>query len=223
MDQDDWIRPPKSGEVNNNTSIIIANDESKKTSTHTKTNRGIRRRSSLRVLGSSRTRSGCVFKTRASKATSQSNSSVSFSSFSSQPSFSSSSLTAKRRRQRPAIRRYDTIRSKKSSRPREKEQQQRREPALFFSSSSSSLSSLRTPPEEETIREEDVSLSLVENIEKDNAFFSPSFSVDELTRIFHEGGHHPDDDDDNTFDNHFFADLDSTLFSSPRYSFPPSF
>ena len=110
MDQDDWIRPPKSGEVNNNTSIIIANDESKKTSTHTKTNRGIRRRSSLRVLGSSRTRSGCVFKTRASKATSQSNSSVSFSSFSSQPSFSSSSLTAKRRRQRPAIRRYDTIR-----------------------------------------------------------------------------------------------------------------
>lgn len=223
MDRDDWIRPPKSGEVNNNTSVIIANDESKKTSTRTKTNRGIRRRSSLRVLGSSRTRSGCVFKTRASKATSQSNSSVSFSSFSSQPSFSSSSLTAKRRRQRPAIRGYDTIRSKKSSRPREKEQQQRREPALFFSSSSSSLSSLRTPPEEETIREEDVSLSLVENIEKDNAFFSPSFSVDELTRIFHEGGHHPDDDDDNTFDNHFFADLDSTLFSSPRYSFPPSF
>ena len=197
MDQDDWIRPPKSGEVNNNTSINIANDESKKTSTRTKTNRGIRRRSSLRVRGYSRTRSGCVFKTRSSKATSQSNSSVSFSSFSSQPSFSSSSLTAKRRRQRPAIR------SKKSSRPREKEQQQRREPALFFSSSSSSLSSLRTPPEEETIREEDVSLSLVENIEKDNAFFSPSFSVDELTRIFHEGGHHPDDDDDNTFDNHF--------------------
>ena len=109
MDQDDWIRPPKSGEVNNNTSVIIANDESKKTSTRTKTNRGIRRRSSLRVLGSSRTRSGCVFKTRASKATSQSNSSVSFSSFSSQPSFSSSSLTAKRRRQRPAIRGYDTI------------------------------------------------------------------------------------------------------------------
>jgi hypothetical protein len=44
MDQDDWIRPPKSGEVNNNTSVIIANDESKKTSTRTKTNRGIRRR-----------------------------------------------------------------------------------------------------------------------------------------------------------------------------------
>ncbi|CAL6401203.1 unnamed protein product [Bathycoccus prasinos] len=167
MDQDEWIRPPKSGEVNNNTRIIIANDESKKTSTHTKTNR------------------------------------------------------AKRRRQRPAIR------SKKSSRPREKEQQQQQQKraaeTLFFSSSSSSLSSLRTPPEEETIREEDVSLSLVENIEKDNAFFSPSFSVDELTRIFHEGGHHPDDDDDNTFDNHFFTDLDSTLFPSPRYSFPPSF
>ncbi|CAL6397027.1 unnamed protein product [Bathycoccus prasinos] len=215
MDQDDWIRPPKNGEVNN-TSIIIANDESKKTSTRTKNNRSIRRRSSLRVLGSSRTRSGCAFKTRASKATSSSNSSVSFSSFSSQPSFSSSSLTAKRRRQRPAIR-------SKKRRPREKEQQQRREPALFFSSSSSSLSSLRTPPEEETIRAEDVSLSLVENIEKDNAFFSPSFSVDELTRIFHEGGHHSDDDDNNTFDNHFFTDLDSTLFPSPRYSFPPSF
>lgn len=219
MDQDDWIRPPKNGEVN--TSI---NDESKKTSALTKNNRmkkkiGGIRRSSLRVLGASRTRSGCVFKTRASKATS-SNSSESFSSFSSQPSFSSSSLTAKRRRQRPAIR------SKKSSRPREKEQQQRRAETLFFSSSSSSLSSLRTPPEEETIRaarEEDVSLSLVENIEKDNAFFSPSFSVDELTRIFHEGGHHPDDDDNNTFDNHFFTDLDSTLFPSPRYSFPPSF
>ena len=219
MDQDDWIRPPKNGEVN--TSI---NDESKKTSALTKNNRmkkkiGGIRRSSLRVLGASRTRSGCVFKTRASKATS-SNSSESFSSFSSQPSFSSSSLTAKRRRKRLAIR------SKKSSRPREKEQQQRRAETLFFSSSSSSLSSLRTPPEEETIRaarEEDVSLSLVENIEKDNAFFSPSFSVDELTRIFHEGGHHPDDDDNNTFDNHFFTDLDSTLFPSPRYSFPPSF
>ncbi len=103
MDQDDWIRPPKNGEVN--TSI---NDESKKTSALTKNNRmkkkiGGIRRSSLRVLGASRTRSGCVFKTRASKATS-SNSSESFSSFSSQPSFSSSSLTAKRRRQRPAIR-----------------------------------------------------------------------------------------------------------------------
>ena len=152
MDQRRLDSPPKSGEVNNNTSIIIANDESKKTSTRTKTNRGIRRRSSLRVLGYSRTRSGCVF-ARASKATSQILS-VSFSSFSSQPSFSSSSLTAKRRR-RPAIR------SKKSSRPREKEQQQRREPALFFSSSSSSSQRCYGRRQrKETIRA-DVSLSLL--------------------------------------------------------------
>mgnify|MGYP007000083701 len=54
----------------------------------------------------------------------------------------------------------------------------------------------------------------LENIEKDNAFFSPSFSVDELTRIFH--GHHPTN---NTFDNHFFTNLGTLSFHS-QFSHP---
>jgi len=180
--KDEWLRPPEKGEVNNNTRI-----------NRLKHNKSVAVRSSMRFLGSSKTRSGRVF-TRldntnlGSKATSS-------------PT-PVSSLARKQQR-------------------RGKRQNEKQQP-LFSSPppSPSSPLSLGCDLAPNDAIDDDVLLCL-ENIEKDNAFFSPSFSVDELTRIFH--GHYSScSSDDNTFDTHFFTNLDTTTLFTSSHRHSPS-
>ena len=173
MGGDDWLRVPNKGEVNTNATTNNATNECSRTV-----------RSSLRFLGSSRTRSGRVF-----------------------ARVDSQNLGASLKTTLPS--------SAHSQRRAKKKKKKKKCNATFISSPpsvTSSLSSQRCSPDEAN---DDVSFNLcLENIEKDNAFFSPSFSVDELTRIFH--GHHPTN---NTFDNHFFTNLGTLSFHS-QFSHP---